>query len=216
VSAVETRPVETEPEAAARPRGCPRCGAGLTAEQDWCLSCGAPASTRIAPAPGWRGPLAIVGAVLALAAAGLAVAFLELTGDAERAARAPVETPAQAAPVPPAPTPTPTPASAEPAAPAPSPAPAAPAAVETWPEGEEAWTVILLSSESRPPADARAGELAAAGTPVGVLHSDDFSSLRPGYWVVFSGRYATVEEAQAAASGLGAAAAGSYARLVKP
>jgi hypothetical protein len=33
---------------------------------------------------------------------------------------------------------------------------------------------------------------------VGVLNSSDYSSLHPGYWVVFSGIYDTLDEARSA------------------
>ena len=33
---------------------CPHCGEWLHAQQDWCLHCGDPARTVIAPAPRWR------------------------------------------------------------------------------------------------------------------------------------------------------------------
>jgi hypothetical protein len=49
---------------------CPRCGAPLHADQDWCLECGAAARTRIAPTPNWRGPviaLAVVAAAVVAA-----------------------------------------------------------------------------------------------------------------------------------------------------
>jgi hypothetical protein len=222
------------PEAAqAGERHCPRCGAALASEQDWCLSCGAPASTRIAPPPGWRAPLAIVATVLLLAAAGLTAAFLKLTDDAERVAQSPGATPTAAAPTQspvatdtpaasstPSPLVTPTATPDESATPAATPTgtatPGGSASVASWPEGVEAWTVIILSSEDKAGARKRAEELVAAGTPVGLLNSSDYSSLRAGYWVVFSGQYDTAEEAQEAATGLGATAAGAYARLVKP
>jgi hypothetical protein len=88
--------------------------------------------------------------------------------------------------------------------------------VETWPDGEEAYTVVLLSSTDRADADARAEEFVDRGTPAGVLRSDDHGSLRPGYWVVFSGRYEAQEEAETALADLGAEAAGAYVRLVGP
>lgn len=210
-------PAETEREqalAAEQPaaRSCPQCGAPLAPEQDWCLSCGAPASTRIAATPSWRAPLAIVGTVLVLAAAALTVAFLSLTDDAERVAQTPEPTPtAQPTEAPPV-----TPSPEATVEPLPDETPAPPAGVGTWPEGEEAWTVIVLSTSDETGARAKAQELADGGTQVGVLNSSDYSSLRSGFWVVFSGQYETSEEAQAAAAGLAASAPGAYARFVAP
>jgi hypothetical protein len=63
------------------PLRCPRCGAGVAPEQDWCLECGAPARTRLAPTPNWKAPIALVAVVLLLAGAALAFAFTSLTAD---------------------------------------------------------------------------------------------------------------------------------------
>lgn len=63
------------------PLRCPRCGAYVAPEQDWCLECGAPARTRLAPTPSWRAPIALVAVVVLLAGLVLAVAFTELTKD---------------------------------------------------------------------------------------------------------------------------------------
>ena len=65
---------------------------------------------------------------------------------------------------------------------------------------------------------AKCGSLGASGSVgcgagAGVLHSDDFSSLRKGYWVVFSGQYPDQKAAQDAAQGKGGDA---YAREVVP
>jgi hypothetical protein len=75
---------------------CPRCGAALAADQDWCLSCGTAARTVIAPTPNWRLPIALAGLVAALAAAALVFAFVTLAGndDAVRAATKTASTPA--------------------------------------------------------------------------------------------------------------------------
>lgn len=213
MSATGTEPPESAAAAPdGQPQSCPVCGAGLRPGQDWCLNCGTAASTRIAPSPGWRAPVAIVAGVLALAVAALAVAFLTLTDDADRIARAPEPT-ATAAPTE---TPVPTPVPTETPAPTPDDTADPAGEVGTWPEGEEAWTVIVLSTSDEAGARAKAEELAAAGTSVGVLNSSDYGSLRPGFWVVFSGQYETAEEAQAAAGSLGAAAPGAYARFVQP
>ena len=63
------------------PLRCPRCGAYVAPEQDWCLECGAPARTRLAPTPNWRAPVALVAVVVLLAGLVLALAFTELTSD---------------------------------------------------------------------------------------------------------------------------------------
>jgi hypothetical protein len=63
------------------PLRCPRCGSYVPPEQDWCLECGAPARTRLAPTPNWRAPLAVVAVVVLLAGLALALAFTSLTGD---------------------------------------------------------------------------------------------------------------------------------------
>ncbi len=214
---------------------CPRCGAPMRPDQDWCLNCGTAVTTEVAGAPGWRTPVAIVAAVLLLAAGALVFAFLQISDDAEREAQAPAPTAAPATP-PAATTPTATPtpeasASAVPTPPTtPVPGAATPGASPTpgatkapaagtagaWPEGEDAWTVVLFSSTRRAEADAKAKGYADQGKSVGVLKSDDYASLRPGYFVVFSGQYETQKEAQSAAEGFGADAPGAYARKVTP
>lgn len=63
------------------PLRCTRCGAYVAPEQDWCLECGAPARTRLAPTPNWRAPIALVAVVVLLAGLALAFAFTSLTSD---------------------------------------------------------------------------------------------------------------------------------------
>ena len=68
---------------------CPRCGASLERNQDWCLECGAAARTRIARTPAWRLPVFAVVFVIALSGAAAAFAFVRLsnTDDDLRAAQ---------------------------------------------------------------------------------------------------------------------------------
>jgi hypothetical protein len=72
----------------------------------------------------------------------------------------------------------------------------------TWPANRAGYTVVVESiplRAGRPFALARARSALAAGLPeVGVLDSGRYSSLHPGYWVVFSGIYATPGKAAAA------------------
>jgi hypothetical protein len=60
---------------------CPRCSAPIGPDQDWCLECGAPARTRLAPTPNWQLPTVAIGAIVAIAGALLAFAFVKLTND---------------------------------------------------------------------------------------------------------------------------------------
>jgi hypothetical protein len=72
----------------------------------------------------------------------------------------------------------------------------------TWPAGKNGWSVFLKSvptSEGRADADAAAQRARNNGlTQVGVLNSSDYSSLRPGYWVTFTGIYETQQQAETA------------------
>lgn len=79
-------PTTAEPQRAAPapapvPLRCPRCGAYIAPEQDWCLECGAPARTRLAPTPNWRLPVAVIATVVAAALVALVIAFVALTRD---------------------------------------------------------------------------------------------------------------------------------------
>lgn len=60
---------------------CPRCGAQVARDQDWCLECGYAARTTIARTPRWRAPIIAAAAVAAIALGLLAVAFVDLTDD---------------------------------------------------------------------------------------------------------------------------------------
>ena len=60
---------------------CPRCGEVLSPAQDWCLNCGDPARTVLAPTPRWRWPLALLAALAVLALGVLTAAFLGLSSD---------------------------------------------------------------------------------------------------------------------------------------
>ena len=78
----------------------------------------------------------------------------------------------------------------------------APGSLTAWPATRNGFTVVLESipiSAGRSFAVARARAAARAGLPkVGVLESGRYSSLHPGYFVVFSGIYGTRSEADQA------------------
>jgi hypothetical protein len=209
VSAVETPPPPT-PDAATR--RCPRCGSPLTAEQEWCLECGADVATTIVTPPSWRGTVALVAVLLAVAAAALVLALVELAGDAEQVSRQPAPTPTPSAAATVAPTPTPESTTIPPATDSGGATPE----IADWPAGKSAWTVVLESSATRSAADARAKELAGQGIPVGILDSDDYGSLEPGRFVVFSGQYDTRRAADQGLQDLSGQVEGAYVRHVAP
>jgi hypothetical protein len=82
------------------------------------------------------------------------------------------------------------------------PTPATPSAkLVEWPR-RSGYTIVLAALPSTAGATAArryALTAVAAGVPeVGVLDSSRYSSLHPGYWIVFSGVYASLEDALAA------------------
>lgn len=83
---MSAQPPESGPPASATPPPpetlrCPRCSAEVGPEQGWCLECGAPARTRLAPTPNWRLPAIAIAGIVLLAGALLAYAFVDLTAD---------------------------------------------------------------------------------------------------------------------------------------
>jgi hypothetical protein len=110
------------------------------------------------------------------------------------------------------------PATATPTTPSvPSTPPSTPSSgIAKWPVGKTAYTVVLVSAGSREQARSKAQEAVSRGIDAGVLHSNDYSSLNPGYWVVFAGQYSTADEARShieeyASKGF----SGGYPRQVK-
>jgi hypothetical protein len=119
----------------------------------------------------------------------------------------PVTTAQSTLPTAPAPTITTGPLPAAPGAPSTGastlPAPN-PNALAVWPSGQSGWTLVLeslpaVSGQSNAVAVARRAKRAGL-KDVGVLVSAQYSSLHPGYFVVFSGIYGTQAQATAAVS----------------
>jgi hypothetical protein len=206
----------------------------MTEEQEWCLACGAAVGTRVVAAPGWRAPLIIVGVIATIAAIAVAVAIVQLADDTGEVAQEPPATAEVTPTAPPASTPVPTatpdPSLTEPTAtpePTNTPEPTTtPEATNTpdassssgtaeWPSGKSGWTVVLASTTSQSSAEDKAEAFAADGiSGVGVLDSDDFGSLKPGFWVVFAGEHDTQEQARDALDGIDASDA--YVRRIEP
>ena len=239
--------VETPPDAPAQPaspagtgeqptgRRCPRCGAAMTDQQEWCLNCGAAVGTRVVAARGWRAPFAIAGVILALAAIAVAIAIVQLADDTDEvdpnrqqaaAIPPPAATPAPTLTPSPTLTPDPTlPEASGQATPEPTETPESGGSSSSsggsgsgdanWPAGKSGWTVVLASDTSESDARDRADDFAADGIAgVGVLDSDDFSSLKGGFWVVFAGQYDSQSEAADALDGIDARDA--YIRRIEP
>jgi hypothetical protein len=84
----------------------------------------------------------------------------------------------------------------------PSPSDDGPRRTAEWPPGEDGWTIALMSlpqTKGRRPAVARAADARRKGLDaVGILDSSLYASLHPGYWVVFTGIYASEAEATSA------------------
>jgi hypothetical protein len=200
---------------------CPSCGAGYEPMQEYCVECGLrlPLDRGIGETVGraWRlqvsrypgGWLWVVLVLLALTAFATVAAILA-SDEGESAVRTIVAT--ESVPLtPPLPTetafPTTTPATTAPsrtqtATAATTTRPARQSAPIEWPEGRNGHTVIVANepiTNGREPAVRLARAAIGAGLPrVGVLDSSEYASLRPGYFVVFSGVYDTVDEALAA------------------
>jgi hypothetical protein len=212
---------------------CPRCGAPRERRQEYCVECGLRLPTlrgaipalrrrwvrRLGWYPGdwvWASLL-----TLAVAAAGAAVA-ITFGGGSSSAAGTTAVTPTPrrltttaTAPLPAAPEPgASTGTKTAPAATQP-----APNGRLAWPAGRNGWTIVLFSypvpSGTTAPY-ATASRAAHAGLPeVGVIDSGQFSSLHPGYYVVFSGVYSTGSEADAALRSVRAAGFSSaYTRQI--
>jgi hypothetical protein len=192
---------------------CPRCGAAHEPLQEYCLECGLrlPLDRGVVPAVGraWRlevsryqgGWLWVVLVLLAVAALGAVVAVVASGGGAS-----PVRTIVATEPTPTARPPTQTaqePASGTRTAP-PRTETGARASRQTrpvtWPQGRSGHTVVLGNepvTRGREVALRQARAAIRAGLPaVGVLDSSQYASLRPGYYVIFSGFYRAVEAAQ--------------------
>jgi hypothetical protein len=202
---------------------CPRCDATRERDQEYCLECGMrlPALSGAIPAlrrrwlrrlgwyPGdwiWVSALTLV---VAISGAAVAIAL----GD--NSSPAPVST--EVAPPPPS---VPTTTASLPPAPEPSVSKkttstqthstttstttvAAPPNGRTpWPADRNGWTIVLFSypvNGGTAAPNATATRAAHGGLPdVGVLDSNQFSSLHPGYYVVFSGIYSSAGEAETA------------------
>jgi septal ring-binding cell division protein DamX len=77
------------------------------------------------------------------------------------------------------------------------------------------YTVILASEKSQSDAQTIADEASGKDLPAGVLESDQYSSLNGGYWVVFTGAYATEAEAETALSSARSEYSDAYIKQIR-
>jgi hypothetical protein len=228
---------ERDAAIAAADESCPRCGAQRTADQEYCVECGLrlPAVRGTVPGlrrrwvrrlgwyPGdwiWASLLTLV-----VAAAGATVAIVVTRHEAEKRGETFVATTAVSSVSEPTTAPATTvntatlPTAPEPTVTKPAGPPPPPNGRTPWPARRNGWTIVLISYPTqggRPAALATATRAARAGlSEVGVLESRRFSSLHPGYYVVFSGVYGSKSAADAAvrtarASGF----SGAYTRQI--
>ena len=198
---------------------CPNCGSSVDPSQPFCLECGRRVAHGYRKPPSWGIPVALV--ALLVIAAGVAAGFgiTQLTGEEEGPEQITVraDRPAGADQADPGETPTaaaPTPAPAQPPAEdQAAPQPGSPAA---WPDGEEAYTVVLLTTKSKETADATASKAAQSGLDAGVLKSDDYKRFESGLYVVFAGQYDSIDAASNKAQELTKDNPGAFARFVEP
>jgi septal ring-binding cell division protein DamX len=84
-----------------------------------------------------------------------------------------------------------------------------------WTGGDGDYTIIIESSKTQSGAEKVAQKAQDAGETVGILNSDDYSSLNGGYYVVFSGTYSTKSDAEDALDGVRANHKDAYVRQIK-
>lgn len=213
------------------PGACPRCGIAYTPGQEYCLECGlrlparggvfsgaAAAWARRGWYPGdWVWPVLVF---LVLAGLGALAAILLSTGggSGNTVVAIPSGTsPGVTLPTVPATTTVPTVTQPPPTTAPPKTTARPPGALTSWPT-RDGYTVILQSipaGAGRTNAVRTAKQALSAGLPqVGVLDSAQYSSLHPGYYVVFSGIYTS--NGEAAAHVAEAQRAGFRAAYIRP
>jgi len=166
---------------------CPRCGEDVDPRQEYCVECGmrlsgsGPVGRTTDPGQSWMLRtlfaliIALAGGAAAVAATGDRGASLEIVIATGGFATVPTSSTL------------------------PSPPQAGAGVIVDWPAGDDGWTIALASvpqTQGRRVAVERAREARETGLPsVGILDSSRYASLHPGYWVVFTGVYASEAEA---------------------
>jgi septal ring-binding cell division protein DamX len=84
-----------------------------------------------------------------------------------------------------------------------------------WTGSDGDYTIIIESSKTRSGAEKVAQQAQDNGETVGILNSDDYSSLNGGYYVVFTGTYATKSQAEDALDSVRDDHGDAYVRQIK-
>ena len=206
------------------PPRCPRCNATVDRNQEYCLECGTRlgheqrpgsidrTSAGIGQRHGRAGPWvvpALLGLVIAVLGTGAAIA---ISSDGEEPSAISTATGGSltvtndgstlTAPEPTEPTTTTAPPTTTAPKPTTTPKPPVNPAAIVWPRDRRGWTIVLLSlpqSNGLAGANAKAAQLRRDGLRrVGVLDSDRYASLHPGYYVIFTGVFDSEAEASGA------------------
>ena len=214
---------------------CPRCGAPYEAGQEYCLECGrrlpvpgevassvrAVWERRVGRTPGdWVWPV-LVGLLIAVVMTG--VSIMVARGNDDEAEPILVATDDTGLTTPTTETlPETEPATEETETTAtetePPPTTTERKELVEWPPSQSGYTVVIASiptGSGRAEAVRKAREVLNSSLPdVGVIDSSEFSSLHPGYYVVFSGIYTEQREALAAARRVQALYPAAYIRQI--
>jgi hypothetical protein len=233
-----TTAAERERAIAAADGTCPRCGAARAESQRYCLECGFALPVVDGRIPrlrrrwvrrfGWYPGdwiwLSLPTLLVAVLGAAAAIAITESrSGSGSNVFTAPTAPVTVAEPtVVPTTTARVGDTSTLPKAPDPTAPGAAPGSRNgrlRWPANENGWTIVLVSypkTTGRRSALASATKAAGSGLrQVGILDSARFASLQPGYFVVFSGIYASKADADAGVgTARGAGFGGAYSRQI--
>ena len=84
-----------------------------------------------------------------------------------------------------------------------------------WTGSDGDYTIIIESADNVADAEKVAQKAQDAGLTVGILNSDDYSSLNGGYQVVFSGTYASKSDAEADLGSVQDEFSDAYVRQIK-
>jgi hypothetical protein len=215
---------------------CPRCGTRRSPDQRYCLECGLalPEVTGRIPAlrrrflarfgryPGDWVWVSLATLVIAVAGAAAAIVVSNRRAENARAYTATAPGIALAQPATVAPTTSKPRARANTSTLPKAPEPGTPARAKgrfAWPVDENGWTIVLVSfpkTTGHDQAYATATRAAKSGLePVGVIDSDKYASLQPGYYVVFTGVYGGKTEADSSvATARQAGFPGAYSRAI--